>query len=129
VETLNSILLRIVGQYIEAPGCHESDWQEVTEATEETQLIVPTSPTTTETPIEIRLSCYPNPADNSLWITSSVDMEELFIADNSGKLLQKLKLNAGTTQIDTSLYPSGIYFIRVLVDREWRSMKFVVLHI
>jgi hypothetical protein len=129
VETLNSILLRIVGQYIEAPGCHESDWQEVTEATEETQLIVPTSPTTTETPIEIRLSCYPNPADNSLWITSSVDMEELFIADNSGKLLQKLKLNAGTTEINTSLYPSGIYFIRVLVDREWRSMKFVVLHI
>jgi hypothetical protein len=129
VETLNSILLRIVSQYIEAPGCHEEDWQEVTQDTEETQIVVPINPLTDEASTEVSLSCYPNPADNSLWITCSADMAEIFIADNSGKLLQKLKLNAGTTQVDTSHYPSGIYFIRVLVDREWRSMKFVVLHI
>ena len=129
VETLNSILLRIVSQYIEAPGCHEDDWQEVTQDIEETQIVVPITPLTDEASTEIRLSCYPNPADNSLWITCSADMTEIFIADNSGKLLQKLIVNAGTTQVDTRHYPSGIYFIRVLVDREWRSMKFVVLHI
>lgn len=129
VESLNQILVRIVNQYTEAPGCREKDWDNLTETIDPTELVIePQNPTTTEAQT-VTLECYPNPADNELWLKASDAMSEVYIADNSGKLLQHLSLQMGNNRLDTSSYPSGVYFIKVLVGKTWLSKKFIVLHI
>jgi Secretion system C-terminal sorting domain len=128
VETLNQILLRVVASYVHAPGCDEAEWQEEMVQMDEEALIIPME-STPEEKIEIRLDCYPNPADNVLWITSTHEMDEVYISDNSGKLLHKLNVQTGQTRLDTSTYPSGIYYIKVLAGNKWLSKKFIVMHI
>jgi hypothetical protein len=128
VETLNQILIRIVNQYSEAPGCREKDWQQITETIDDQELIIQQQPDQPEEK-KITLECYPNPADNELWLSASDDMADVYISDNSGKLLEHIQLQSGKNRLDTSQYPSGVYFIKVLVGKTWLSKKFIVLHI
>lgn len=129
VETLNSILLRVVDQYIEAPGCDQDDWQHVTAMVDEEELIIETKPTGQQEATTITLECYPNPADNQLWIRSSHDISDVYVSDNSGKLMEKIALSTGKTNLNTSHFPSGMYYLKVFVNGQWLSKKFIVLHI
>jgi len=129
VETLNKILLRVVDQYVQAPGCKEDDWQEVTETVDQQQFVIQPSEGQAEVIKEITLDCYPNPADNELWLKASHEMNDVYLSDNSGKLLEKLNLSPGNNRLDTSQYPSGVYYIKVLVEKKWLSKKFIVLHV
>lgn len=59
-----------------------------------------------------QISIYPNPAKESVYIHSN-DASEVFIYNNTGKLIEELHLSAETTkQINISNYAKGIYFIK-----------------
>ncbi len=80
-------------------------------------------------PKTISWKYYPNPTNGIVNITASVDIDELYITDLSGKLLQTIKeLKADRVrQIDLSNYVTGIYLIRYPYEDTWISGK-VVLH-
>jgi hypothetical protein len=75
------------------------------------------------------LKFYPNPATDYLMITAEMDIDELYITDLSGKILQKITPNIGTIRIDLNNYPSGMYQLKCYVSGRWLSGKFVVMHI
>ncbi|MGB0931824.1 MAG: hypothetical protein ACPGVB_13665, partial [Chitinophagales bacterium] len=85
MEFLNDLLIRLIDQFTQTPDCGE-----------DTQLAeaAKTEPISDEV-LEI-LNFYPNPVVNELTIELKVVVKELFIADLSGKILQRLeKLQEG----------------------------------
>lgn len=78
---------------------------------------------------KVNWSYYPNPTNGIINITANIDIDELFITDLSGKLLQTIKKieKDRVRQIDLSEYTTGIYLIRYPHEDTWISGK-VVLH-
>lgn len=79
---------------------------------------------------QIKWSYYPNPTNGIINIKADVDINELFITDLSGKLLQSVKniSKDRVEQIDLSQYTTGIYLIRYLYEDRWISGKVVLQH-
>ncbi len=146
VETLNSLLVRIMKSYTYMPDC---DQQLPDLALNYPDSIVQyplpvdtvTSPNDTidtngrvihhNPPVDsvhVTWSYYPNPTNGIVNIVSDTDIEELYITDLTGKLLQVLpKIEAGrTVQVDLSQYATGIYLIRYPVGKNWISGKVVL---
>lgn len=61
-----------------------------------------------------KLNIYPNPANDNVIITSSLQLEEISITDLSGRLIFKQKVQNGLfqTTLNVSELPSGIYFLK-----------------
>ncbi len=117
MEFLNELLVRVIDQFTQMPDCDAStivDAQK-TEPIEEEILKV--------------LNFYPNPVEHQLTIEIKQAVDELFITDFSGKILQRLeKLEEGKTTVDMGEYPSGMYFVRYL-DSQGKegSAKLIVI--
>lgn len=70
---------------------------------------------------------YPNPTVGPLKISTSADIKIMYLADVSGKLLQKIELNSeGLTQIDISRYSSGVYFLKYPTKNGWGAERIVL---
>jgi hypothetical protein len=71
---------------------------------------------------------YPNPTQGELYIELEGEIKELYLADNSGKLLERyiiedeelLELNLGS-------YPSGMYFIQYLNKDQWKAGQVILI--
>ncbi|HRO41451.1 MAG TPA: T9SS type A sorting domain-containing protein [Flavipsychrobacter sp.] len=69
---------------------------------------------------------YPNPATNELHIKLSEGrFSQVSISDVSGKVLFTTTLNGVSHMINTSVFPIGLYFIRVQTENEVMIRKFV----
>ena len=67
---------------------------------------------------EKSLTIYPNPTADWLkveWKQTGIVVDHIELLDAGGKVLEKINISSGQTQIDLSLskYPSAIYFIRL----------------
>jgi uncharacterized delta-60 repeat protein len=62
---------------------------------------------------KIKISVFPNPADDMITIETADGNCSVEIIDLSGKTLINQKLNTAQSTIDISLLPAGIYFIRL----------------
>ncbi|MCD4795282.1 MAG: T9SS type A sorting domain-containing protein, partial [Bacteroidales bacterium] len=61
-------------------------------------------------------------------IEVSGEMEEMFLADVSGKILQRFDIkNHNIFRISLAQYPAGIYFIQYQNGERWKTGK--VIHI
>ncbi len=78
---------------------------------------------------DVQWSYYPNPTTGIINITADVDIDELYLTDLSGKLLQSIKdlKQDRVYQMDLGAYTSGYYLIRYLHEDRWISGR-VVLH-
>ena len=123
VELLNDLLQRVVSEMIFMNPC--------------TDTRVAHEPVNANDNIA-KLAVYPNPSAGMINIQSSKNIKELFIADFTGKVLQKVitssnfKTQTGTQgqtwQIDLSRYPSGTYLIEYFTDaKQWGAEKVVLL--
>ncbi len=75
----------------------------------------------------IQIKLYPNPANNILQIEQEYTNLNLQIFSVDGKLQQTSTLFKGTTQLDVSNLPSGIYFASFSNDKgETSRKKFVI---
>ncbi len=61
-----------------------------------------------------KLTVYPNPANDQIVITSSLQLEEISITDLSGRLILKQKVQNGLfqTSLDVSGLSGGLYFLK-----------------
>ncbi len=94
--------------------------------------ILTTAAKAESTPEEVltTINFYPNPVVDKLTIGFKTDMEALFIADLSGKILQRIDtFPSKQLSIDMSLYPSGTYFLRYLtIEGNEGSTKLILSH-
>jgi len=62
---------------------------------------------------EIR--CYPNPANEELFITSNTNISSVELIDITGKvLLRKIGLNTNQCKLTLTAYNKGVYFVRIV---------------
>lgn len=146
VETFNDILVRIVKSYTYMPDCEQN--------IPDLELNYPDSLVSTITPVdtldtdttatnprdttnvvnnpdprpEVKWSYYPNPTNGIINVKADTDIEELFLTDLTGKLLQSIKKmeKDRVYQFDLSQYVTGIYLIRYLHEDKWVSGKVVL---
>ena len=103
VETLNDLMVRLIRQYTQMPECSKRKRKKKArkakkELNDELESIV---------------RFYPNPTRGRLNIESQKNtIEELFISDATGKIIERLSNFSGKATIDLSNYPSGYYLIR-----------------
>lgn len=136
VETLNTILVRILKSYTYMPDCQQN--------IPDLDLNIPDSIVSTLQPadstdssgvktdpktLNITWSYFPNPTNGMITILPNTDIKELYVSDLSGKVLQilpKLKKDE-RIQVDLSGYATGIYLIRYLDENNhWLSGKVVL---
>ncbi|MCJ8290239.1 MAG: VWA domain-containing protein [Crocinitomicaceae bacterium] len=143
VETFNDILVRIVKSYTYMPDCEQNipdlDLNYPDSLVSSVPFIdsldtVDTNPRDSinvnipdERP-EVKWSYYPNPTNGIINVKADTDINELFITDLTGKLLQSIKKleKDQVYRIDLSLYTTGIYLIRYLHEEKWITGKVVL---
>ena len=137
VETLNTLLLRVINQFVFVPDCNTQQFvleQETTDTTSVGTSIPADSLSSDSTAMhapepaqEITvLKCFPNPASDYVWVEANDQVKELFLADNSGKIMERFVVNAGRFQIDLTNYPTGIYHLKAWINERWSSVRIVV---
>ena len=133
VETLNALMIRILKSYTYMPDCEQQlpelnlNYPDSLVSNVPKKDSADTVSTDPKKP-EIRWSYYPNPTNGILHIVSDSDIDELYLTDLSGKVLQsvqKLEKNR-VHQLDLSTYPTGIYLIRYRDGENWLSGKVVL---
>ena len=70
---------------------------------------------------------YPNPTYGPLTLEVDADIKEVFLADISGKLLEKFKTERkNRLEINISKYPNGIYFLQFFSNEKWQTGKVIL---
>lgn len=144
VETFNDLMVRILKSYTYMPDCNQNISDLALEYPDSTvvingpldslDVVVQDSLTRdsldqqANQQIEIEWSYYPNPTTGLLNIRPGTDIDELFITDLTGKLLQSIKnmKKDRVEQADLSMYPTGIYLIRYMYENRWVTGKVVL---
>ena len=146
VETFNDILVRILKSYTYMPDCNQNlpelnlEYPDsVVTIANDSLLNVDSLSTSTYDSVtnehhhtwvlpEVQWSYYPNPTTGILNVKADVDIEELYLTDLSGKLLQSIThVNANRVyQFDMTEYVTGIYLIRYLHKDRWISGKVIL---
>ncbi|MFM9986668.1 MAG: T9SS type A sorting domain-containing protein [Flavobacteriales bacterium] len=142
VETLNTLLLRIVNEYLTVPDCNLQtfiDQEDPKDTVNVVSMIEPIALDSLQNTVDtssveidpdpkeiVVISCYPNPASDYIWVKTSDDVHELFLTDNSGKIMQRLTPVSRLFEMDLSYYPSGIYYIKALIRDEWITARIIV---
>ncbi len=66
--------------------------------------------------LESRVRVYPNPTVGKVTITAESQMECVNVYDVYGKLIQTLKVEDTSAEVDMSSYAAGVYFVRIQTD-------------
>lgn len=154
VELLNDLIVRLIDEYVTVTDCKNQINVNPDDIANDTVLVhypdtatqiandsVPPDSTqivnndTTQidstTIVNIsndRLKIYPNPTTGQLFIEITGDIEEFYVCDISGKILQRHLVDKQTKmQIDIGKYPIGIYFIRYFIGDDLRSGKVILM--
>ncbi len=95
------------GIYIQNTGMN-INWIKITKVAG-TAKMVATETIAEEEPTATELNVYPSPAENTLFVTTSVSGEKISIIDQTGTLVSEQKIN--NNSIDVSRLRTGIYFV------------------
>lgn len=144
VETLNDLIVRVLKSYTYMPDC-EQQLPDLSLNIPDSIVEIPDSNAVASNgndsiphrdsvgnvipdPVQISWSYYPNPTNGIVNIVSTADIEELYITDLSGKVLQIIgKIEANRVeQVDLSQYATGIYLIRYPQGEKWISGKVIL---
>jgi hypothetical protein len=71
---------------------------------------------------------FPNPANESITITSELPANNILIMNNQGKTMVEANDPGKIFHLDTSHFPSGIYFIKVTCENRETVIKVIVTH-
>jgi hypothetical protein len=136
VETLNDVMVRILKSYTYMPDCQQQlpdlsltyPDSIVTNETQQDTIGNDTVPSVKPDTKHIRWNYYPNPTNGLVNLVSDMDIQELYITDLSGKVLQIVKnIEKGRIHIiDLTGYATGIYLIRYPDGENWLSGKVVL---
>lgn len=124
VETFNQLIKRLIFQYSYMPECIADKNYTIDTVREE--IMKGGSPSdTTEI---IKMSIYPNPAIDYIYINVPSKVENVFISDISGKIIRKLNIsNSSPIRVELNDLPTGIYFIACELEKDkWLKAKFII---
>lgn len=72
------------------------------------------------------ITVYPNPTNDVLFLQSpEISMNNVFIYDVYGKLLETVQVNGNNTTIDLSSRASGLYFLRIETEKGMISKRVI----
>jgi hypothetical protein len=78
-------------------------------------------------PVFINFRYYPNPTTGKLYIDIEGKIEELYLADISGKLLERYLVKGNEKlEINLSKYPVGVYFLQYFYANKWLTGKVIL---
>jgi hypothetical protein len=145
VEKLNDLLVRIIKQFSYAPSCDIDQFVSTAEPEDTamvTETILPNNlPLMTDSvgisdsvnvnnnQLLFVMKCYPNPASDYVMIQTSEIVDEMFLADNAGKIIQRIIPSDVITRIDLTGYPSGLYHMKAWINERWASVRIIIAHI
>jgi hypothetical protein len=115
VELLNDLLQRVISEMIFVVPC--ADDQKAGEPIPSKDNVA-------------KVVVYPNPSPGRITIKSGEKIKELFVADFTGKLLEKINLSSQSEnwQIDLGRYPSGTYLVEYFTEnKKWGAERVVLL--
>jgi hypothetical protein len=115
VELLNNLLQRVISEMVFMLPCMDSEKMEEPVSSNDNLA---------------KLVVYPNPSAGRITIKSSENIKELFVADFTGKILEKVNVYSKSQnwQVDLSRYPSGTYLIEYFTeDKKWGAGKVLLL--
>lgn len=69
------------------------------------------------------ISLYPNPVKNKLYLESKTTPKEIQIFQSNGQLINAYKVNGNTIEVEN--LNRGIYFIKMKINEDWVTSKFV----
>jgi hypothetical protein len=73
------------------------------------------------------LKIYPNPSNGMIKAEYNTEVEYLYLADLSGKILNRINTNGNSSiTVDLNEYPNGIYIIQYPDEDRWISAKIVL---
>lgn len=151
VELLNDLILRLLAQYSHIIDCQEeivvedsTDMAKVEipepELELEPEILEEEVNDSLEDDVDIQqptknekrklwIKPYPNPTTGLVNIKHSKKIREIFVADMSGKILQRIE-NSETnlTKVDLSEYPNGMYFLKYANVDHWEYSKIILRH-
>ncbi|AZA90209.1 Outer membrane receptor for ferrienterochelin and colicins [Chryseobacterium nakagawai] len=117
VEKLNSLLLRLILQRATLPECTDGISNENINKKMETEI---------DRQVDAKTVIFPNPTKGMIKIRTANKIEELYIYDLAGKIImRKENLEEGKNTIDMTLYPQGIYLVRVRTNNNWETFKVI----
>ena len=70
-------------------------------------------------------SYYPNPATNSVTITSAEEFQEIMVYNVAGQLLLHKKVNAASTTADIASFFNGVYFFKVIGNSKEANFRII----
>jgi hypothetical protein len=73
------------------------------------------------------LKIYPKPSNGMIIAEYNTEVEFLYLADLSGKILNRINTNGNSSiTVDLYEYPNGIYIIQSTDEERWISSKIVL---
>ncbi len=146
VELFNELLIRLLDQYVTTPDCKNRIDFEEDLISDTTFVVTPTSiisdtnqvsnsdSLNNKTDVEQYnynegIKYYPNPTTGPVNIEIKGEIKELYIADYSGKILERREIyDKEKVVLDIEYYPAGMYFIKYLNKDKWMTGKIILLH-
>lgn len=127
-ELLNDLFIRLIGQFTLVPECGDDLFYSRENINEnifnKDENKMDKSNDGWKSPIR----CYPNPTKGELTIEILSDLDEVFLVDVAGKILQKYnRPYKGVEAFNLSSYPTGIYFIKFVKDGKWGVEKVILI--
>lgn len=124
VEKLNDLFIRLIDQFTIVPDCNAENLagKEVSD-----RIFNEGDPVKTGGDLSELVVCYPNPNRGIFTIDAKRKLDELFIVDITGKIIERYgNFPAGKHEIDISRFPTGIYFGKFMEGGEWGSAKVIL---
>lgn len=79
--------------------------------------------------VELGFRIFPNPANDFVTLEFAEDVPSIQLVDFNGRILTDEQATAfQRTRLPVSLYPSGFYTLRFLLNGKWESEKIVIGH-
>lgn len=134
VEYLNDMLVRLTNQFIGMPACEPTGI--VADQPQNVEISLPqlaqngdSSTNNTAKTVQPFIRCYPNPTMGAVRIEVSEDIDELFLADINGRLLERYDMeNNKNQQVDISQYPAGMYLFTYYIGEKAYTGKILLFH-
>lgn len=124
VETFNELLKRLIIQYSTLPECYYSE----NIGNIKSGDIILKGADLNDNDKEITIRLYPNPSIGFINLETYNKINELFITDNTGKIVLRLSnLQNNQNLIDINFLPNGIYYLMLQIDGKTYKEKFLLI--
>jgi hypothetical protein len=151
VELLNDLIARLLVQYTYTEDCSQAlepeittdtIYSEITDSVNEVQFKESTDLTIDSASIKDSLigiqeqlndfpqiKAFPNPSRGTFTIEHHRSIEEIFVVDITGKVLQRIEdVEKNLMKVDLSDFPNGMYFLKFANVDHWEYCKIILSH-